>query len=331
MEISVVRAQIDRGLSVAEAIASVRASALATLKMTTPAHDALLRHALDQLPVNIAILRAPDFRYVYVNHALARLVPEVTVGAKLTESLVGIRGIGALHRVVQTGDPWREEDEAVVIDGELRYFASTYIRLPATAGEPHHVLGIGWDTTEVVLARRRLATSQEYQDESLLESARSSAMIRDLAAMAKSLEHGPAATLKLVVERVARALGADGATFATYADGVLTPRTSARTTRELRWHPFAVRQSPALAEALDSGSIMWLTTSRTRSRSERALMRRLVARTLCCVPVTSGESTAAALLVRWSLSEYQATLAASNFLDITRRLTNLAITGSGTR
>ena len=325
MAIAMVRANADRGMPVAEAIEQVRGLGAGASPALEGASDALLRSALDRLPVNVAILRAPDFRYVYLNHSLARLVPEIRVGARIEDILQGIRGIGALQRVVQTGVPWHEPEEAVIIDGQLRFFASTYIRLPALEGLSHHVLGVGWDATEAVKARRRLATAEANFDPGLLELTRSGALLRTLDAVAKAVDGGSQRMFRLLTERICRDLDADGASAADYLDGVLSPRVNTTLTRELRWRAFQPRQSPLLEEALANDSVAWLQASRSRHRDERALLRRLVARTLCCAPVVLDGKPVAALIVRWSLVEHQPTMATVNFLEVARRLAKLAL------
>jgi hypothetical protein len=326
MAIALVRAEADRGVPVATAIAEVRRRELERdAAAPDPIGDELFRNALDRLPVNVAILRAPDFRYVYINLALAQLVPGIKIGERLESVLQGIRGITALQQVVRTGETWYEPEEAVIIDGELRLFHATYQRLPAIPGHPHHVIAIGQETTEAVRAKRRLASLTDADiEENVLDSVRSTSMLRTLSSIAKSLDDGRQRTLKLLTERVCADLGADGATVAILNDGVLLPRVSTTLTRELRWRAIPTTQSPRLSQLLAEDSIGWLQTGRARNRDERAFLRRLVARTLCCAPIVKDGRPVGALLIRWSLNEYHPTVASANYIELARRLIKFA-------
>jgi DNA-binding transcriptional MerR regulator len=318
LTIAVARAAVDRGESLPDAIRQARATP-ASSSTSKSGIDRLVRASLDRLPLNLAILRAPEFRYVYVNLPLARLVPEIKLGARVGDVL-GVRGISALERVVRTGEPWQTSEEGVVIDGELRFFQATYLRLPTLPHQPHHVLAIGWETTETVRAKRRLGRVATQAGS--VAAARAATMLRALDAVAEAAGRGDTHLLTTGVGRVADALGADGVTFAEHVDGQLVPCASVTSTRALRWHAFPTAGIPALEAALAGDSLVWLQASEA-SRNERALLRRLVARTLCVAPVRTPSRPEGALVLRWSLAEFKAATDVVRFLHVVCRLVSL--------
>lgn len=326
--ISFVKAAAARGESLADAIRAVQKPANGWPEDAPATPDVVMRSALDLLPVNVAIIRAPDFRYTYVNQALARLVPEIKVGRRLQDVLPSVKDIGALKRVLRTGEPWFETEEPLAINDELRFFDATYLRLPAVEGQPMHILAIGRETTELVRAKRRVAISEGLAI-STIEAARAAAMLRTLDALAQAVGTTTRPFLKLLPERVGRDIGADGATISLREGSLLVP-TFGVTTNNIRWQSVEWDRIPRLEEAFAAGSVVWLQASRARGREERALLRRLLARTLCCAPIVAGGTASAALLVRWSINEYMPTVSAVNFLNVARRLAAIHLAQSPT-
>jgi hypothetical protein len=324
--ISYVRAAAIRGQPLPEAILEITTGAQEWSSRSAPTPDLVMRSALDHLPVNVAIIRAPDFRYVYVNQALSKLVPGVRVGKRLEEVLKNINGTGALSRVLRTGEPWYEREEPIVIGDELRFFDAMYLRLPAIDGQPMHILATGRETTELVRAKRRLAMVEGLAN-STVEAARAAAMLRTLDSLCQAVGGASRSFFKLLPERVSRDLGADGTTIALRQGSRLVP-THGVTLNNLRWHPVEWQRLPRLQEAIGSGSMIWFQASRSRARSERALLRRLIARTLCCAPIVAGGETIAVLLLRWSVNEFAPSVTTVNFVNVARRLAAIHLTAA---
>ncbi|MDB5271030.1 MAG: hypothetical protein JWP58_4070 [Hymenobacter sp.] len=130
--------------------------------------DAQQRHMqriLDQLPLTITAMEAPDFRFTFLSaRARESMGSRAGIGTTVAESLPEIAAQGyleLLQQVVATGQPVLGHEERTVINdpatGELQEHYNNFGYLPL-AGEPGAapgVLAYGLDVTEQVQARQR--------------------------------------------------------------------------------------------------------------------------------------------------------------------------------
>jgi DNA-binding transcriptional MerR regulator len=323
LAIALVRAGVQSGRDVASAIREVLArTPSASGPAATELPGGLLRNVLDSLPFPLAIVRAPRFEHVYVNPTLVRAVPSVRLGQPV-QSLPGVRTVSALERVARHGDPWTSEAEPVIVDGELRYFKVTWMRLAPIEGHPIHLVGFGSDRTEEARVRRRLRRSiATGDDRHLVEEARHSRFLRALVSLvgAGSTAESAASAIRSALKRTCELLDADAATVARIDGDVVVPSISAIPTRGLRWRAFSLAHTPQIQQALERGAIRWVQASRTNDRRERALLARMVVRTVCAAPVRHGDRTVGLLLVRWSLNAYQPSFDAVDFMELQRHV-----------
>jgi hypothetical protein len=316
--IALARASVHSGRDVGSAVEEA-------LSARTPASGlptGLLRDVLDNLPFPLAIVQAPTFEHVYANLALVQAVPSVRLGSTV-QSLPGVNDVSALERVARLGDPWHSQEQPIVIDGELRYFQVTWLRLASIDGRPPHLLGFGQETTEQARVRRRLRRSVAAEDDRrLVDEARHSRFLRSLVATVNAAGEpdGAVAALRTAVKRTCELLDADAAAVARLDGRAVVPTVSAVPTRGLRWRGFALDSAPQLERALERDALVWLQASRTTQRQERALLARLVARTLCAAPIVADGRPIGVLLVRWSLNEHQPSFDQVDFLELMRHL-----------
>lgn len=315
-----VRASVDRGESVLAAIAEVRQARRDTQLKTPDLPAPLLRNVLDSLPIMLAVIQAPEYRYVYVNPALLRAVPEIRVGERF-EAVVGSDGrVAALERVVRTGEPLYHREAQIVVNGELRYFDGALVRLAPIRGEPHHVLSIGYDTTDAVKAKREAARNGRLPHADM-----ASKFLQTVTVVSRLVDQDRRKLLDQLVNRLGADLDADGVAVADATPAGLSPKATA-STRLLRWHGFSPEASPSLMRALEHDRVAWLHASKARTREERALLRRVVARTLCCAPVVADGELREVLLLRWSLAERQPIPAEVKHIEVARTLLRLSWT-----
>lgn len=318
LAIALARASVHSGRDVSSAVEEALA-ARATGAPTGELPAGLMRDVLDNLPFPLAIVQAPTFEHVYVNRALVRAVPEVRLGSTV-QSLPGVNDVSALERVARLGDPWHSQEQPIIIEGELRYFQVTWLRLASIEGRPPHLLGFGQETTEQARARRRLRRSAAAEeDRRLLEEARHSRFLRSLVATVNAGD-GPSGALRTAVKRTCELLDADAAAVARIDGRAVIPTVSAVPTRGLRWRGFKLECAPQVERALERDALVWLQASRTDQRAERALLARMTARTLCAAPIVHEGRVLGALLVRWSLNEYQPSFDDVDYLELTRHL-----------
>jgi DNA-binding transcriptional MerR regulator len=318
-----VRASVDRGESVVAAIAELRTPGIDSQPERSALPAPLLRNVLDSLPIMLAVIQAPDYRYVYVNPALSRAVPEIRIGGRF-ESVVGSdERVAALERVIRTGEPLYHREAQIVVNGELRYFDGALVRLAPVRGQPHHVLSIGYDTTEAVKAKRDAARNGR-----LPQADMASRFLQTVAIASRLIDQDRRKMLDQLVNRLAGDLDADGVAIAEATFTGIVPKATA-STRLLRWHGFSPESSEVLMRSLERDRLAWLHASKVRTREERALLRRVVARTLCCAPIVLDGHLREVLLLRWSLAERQPIPAEVKHIEVARTLLKLSLRDDG--
>ncbi|MBU6119436.1 PAS domain-containing sensor histidine kinase [Hymenobacter siberiensis] len=124
-----------------------------------------MQRILDQLPLTITSMEAPDFRFTFLSaRARESMGSRASIGTTVAESLPEIADQGylqLLQQVVATGQPvLGHEERSILTDpttGELREYYNNFGYLPL-AGEPGAapgVLAYSLDVTEQVQARQR--------------------------------------------------------------------------------------------------------------------------------------------------------------------------------
>lgn len=124
-----------------------------------------LERLIDSAPIAIAVLEGPEHRYVAANASYQAIKPGAQfVGRTVSEvapeaERQGI--IALLDRVYATGEQFTTVDQLVEIDDgmdsiEPRYFTFVLARYEDAEGRPEGVISISLETTEQVLARRRV-------------------------------------------------------------------------------------------------------------------------------------------------------------------------------
>lgn len=126
----------------------------------------LLRSIMDNVPTMIAVLRAPDFTYEFVNRAFQDWAPGKQMeGRRLADVFPEIRDAvePVLKNVIATGEPYRAVDAAYAMQSapgtpaERRYFTFSWIPLPGPDGKPDRVLTVAVETTEAVRQKQQLS------------------------------------------------------------------------------------------------------------------------------------------------------------------------------
>ena len=322
-EIARIRASVESGISVAAAIEAVRAErgqgVAAAPGLATPP----CREGLDALPSPAAIVEAPDFRSVYANRAFREIFPGAHVGAKV-EDVVGFDGLGmGLRRVLKTGEVFEHADHPVVVNREVRCFSITHARLAVVPGRPHHILVVARDKTEEIRAERRLVARWRASAEAQGPRAGTTRSFLDsLRALSKKAARG--GLLPALAEHLRRECYADSVTVARVKNKTLIAMADRSTGPAIRWQPVDITASPALTYALRKDRIVWLQQADAASDRERALLCRLLARTLCCAPIVVERRVIGAILIRWSLDEHEVVQDELNFLEVARGLVTLA-------
>ena len=120
---------------------------------------------IDQLPLTITTMEAPDFRFTFLSGQARQLLgARARVGLSIAEALPEIVTQGyldLLRQVVATGQPVLGHEEHTLladpITGELRgqYTNFGYLPLAGEPGAPPSVLAYSLDVTEQVQARQR--------------------------------------------------------------------------------------------------------------------------------------------------------------------------------
>jgi PAS domain S-box-containing protein len=124
-----------------------------------------MQRILDQLPLTITTMEAPDFRFTFLSGQAQQFMgPRARVGNTAAETLPEIAAQGylsLLQQVVTTGQPiFGHEERSLLADpttGELReqFHNFGYLPLAADASTPPSVLAYSLDVTEQVQARQR--------------------------------------------------------------------------------------------------------------------------------------------------------------------------------
>jgi serine phosphatase RsbU (regulator of sigma subunit)/PAS domain-containing protein len=180
----------------------------------------LVTALVDQSPLAVAVVRAPDLVIELANDVAKALRPQAAmIGTPVAEVFpeAGAAGfLDQLRRVADTG-------ETVSVDvplewwepGQPRSFSMTISRLPQPSGRPTRVLIIARETTAEVTARARAEAIAAERSRDLSRARVTSARLRslvDLAAAIASVEDLDA-LLYLVTGEAARLLGSDMASL----------------------------------------------------------------------------------------------------------------------
>jgi phosphoserine phosphatase RsbU/P len=130
----------------------------------------LLRAILAEVPVGVAVVRAPELVFQLVNPAYQGVAPRATPGRSLAVAWPGCAGqhLALVARAVQTGEPSRAEDvassgapapDAGEGEGE-RFYTLGYHPLGRDAEGGAFLLGTVTETTAHVAARRRAEAAE---------------------------------------------------------------------------------------------------------------------------------------------------------------------------
>jgi PAS domain S-box-containing protein len=148
----------------------------------------LLREIVTSVPAMIAVLRAPDFVYEFVNPAFQAIAPDRTIrGRRFVDvwTEFGRVLLPTLERVIATGEPFRAVDSEFEIHSgpgvaERRYFTYSWTPLPGPLGKPDRVLVVATETTEAVRQRQQLAEALA-RNEAIFANITEGVMIADAA------------------------------------------------------------------------------------------------------------------------------------------------------
>jgi PAS domain S-box-containing protein len=143
----------------------------------------LFEEIVEVAPVGIALLRGPELVFEVVNAAFQAFSPGVVLrGRRFAEAAPEMEALrGQLERVVRTGESAIALDAPLPIQRheggpiEEAWFAYAAVRARCTEGDG--VLGIVVETTEQVLARRRI---EELADESRVRAAELRAVLENM-------------------------------------------------------------------------------------------------------------------------------------------------------
>jgi serine phosphatase RsbU (regulator of sigma subunit) len=177
----------------------------------------LVTALVDQSPLAVAVVRAPELVVELANDVAKALRPEVQmVGTPVAEVFPEAGPAGFLEllgQVAETGRPVSFDDAPLEwwAPGQVRNFSMTYSRLPQPSGRPTRVLIIARETTTEITARARAEAIAAERSKDLSRARVTSARLRslvDLAAAIASVEDLDA-LLYLVTGEAARLLGSD--------------------------------------------------------------------------------------------------------------------------
>jgi len=181
----------------------------------------LVAALVDQSPLAVAVVRAPDLVIELANDVARSLAPEVRmVGMRVGEVFSEAASVGfldQLREVATTGRTVSVEDVPLNWwePGLPRSFSMIFSRLPQPSGRPTRVLVIARETTAEVTARARAEAIAAERTRDLARARVTSARLRslvDLAAAIASVEDLDA-LLYLVTGEAARLLGSDMASL----------------------------------------------------------------------------------------------------------------------
>jgi serine phosphatase RsbU (regulator of sigma subunit)/PAS domain-containing protein len=181
----------------------------------------LVAALVDQSPLAVAVVRAPELVIELANDVARSLAPEIgMVGAAVGEVFPEAEPAGfldQLREVAVTGRTVSVED--IPLDwwdpGQPRSFSMSFSRLPQPSGRPTRVLIIARETTAEVTARARAEAIAAERSRDLSRARVTSARLRslvDLAAAIGSVEDLDI-LLYLVTGEAARLLGSDTASL----------------------------------------------------------------------------------------------------------------------
>ena len=124
-------------------------------------HD-LLRAILAEVPVGVAVVRAPELVFQLVNPAYQGVAPGATLGQGLAAAWPGCadQHRALIARALETGEPTRAEDVASEAGAGERFYTLGYHPLGGDARGGAFLLGTVTDTTAHVEARRRAEAAE---------------------------------------------------------------------------------------------------------------------------------------------------------------------------
>jgi serine phosphatase RsbU (regulator of sigma subunit)/PAS domain-containing protein len=181
----------------------------------------LVAALVDQSPLAVAVVRAPDLVIELANDVARSLAPAVRmVGMRVGEVFPQAQPAGFLDQLGEVAATGRRVSvEDLPLDwwepGQPRSFSMTFSRLPQPSGRPTRVLIIARETTAEVTARARAEAIAAERTRDLSRARVTSARLRslvDLAAAIASVEDLDA-LLYLVTGEAARLLGSDMASL----------------------------------------------------------------------------------------------------------------------
>ena len=181
----------------------------------------LVTALVDQSPLAVAVVRAPDLVIELANDVARSLAPAVQMaGTEVGEVFPEAGPAGFLDQLRQVADSGRTVSITdAPLDwwepGQPRFFSMTFSRLPQPSGRPTRVLIIARETTTEVTARARAEAIAAERTRDLSRARVTSARLRslvDLAAAIASVEDLDA-LLYLVTGEAARLLGSDMASL----------------------------------------------------------------------------------------------------------------------
>jgi PAS domain S-box-containing protein len=150
-------------------------------------HHSVFHEILENAPVAITIVRAPDFVYELVNPAFEALVGgEESLGRRVADvwGEAAAPLIADLEQVIATGRPQESVDVPLAIrrspGGAPENIHATMIRVPLLGpdGKPDRVLTMGFETTEAV-RQRRVVDETLARDEAIMANLQEGLLIAD--------------------------------------------------------------------------------------------------------------------------------------------------------
>jgi PAS domain S-box-containing protein len=150
-------------------------------------HQAVFHEILENAPVTITIVKAPDFTYELVNPAFQALAPgEEFVGRRIADVWKDSAAplLTGLERAIETGRPHESVNVPLTVrrtpGAEPELIHVTLIRVPlfGPGGKPDRVLTMGFETTETV--RQRIVIEQTLaRDEAIMANLEEGLLIAD--------------------------------------------------------------------------------------------------------------------------------------------------------